>query len=184
MHQLELCPFTRRSFLVTAGMGAAAAAASGAPDASREVTRVPRSKVIQEGAGQKTYLIVFDKGAEVMAGLLQFAREHRLAGGSLSGIGAVSDASLAFFDRKKMEYLPIPVAQQAEVLALTGNLALREKQPFFHVHAVLGLPDGSTRGGHLVHAHVWPTLEVVLTTWTRSAQRTLDRETGLPLLTP
>jgi predicted DNA-binding protein with PD1-like motif len=140
--------------------------------------------VVQEGAGQKTYLLVFDQGAEVMAGLLQFAREHRLVGGSLTGIGAVSDAELAFFDRQKKEYQPIPVARQAEVLALTGNLALRDGQPFFHVHAVLGLPDGSTRGGHLVRAHVWPMLEVVLTTWTTPARRKLDRESGLPLLAP
>ena len=144
----------------------------------------PRSKVVQEGAGQTTYLLVFEKGADVMAGLLQFAREHRLVGGSLTGIGAVSDATVAFFDRQKKEYRPISVAEQAEVLALTGNLALRDKEPFFHVHTVLGLSDGSTRGGHLERAHVWPTLEVVLTAWTKSVQRTLDRETGLPLLAP
>jgi len=184
MPSLEHCALTRRSFLVTAGLGVTAAAASGAVDPFPQAGSVPRYKVIQKGAGQKTYLLVFDKGAEVMAGLLQFAREHRLIGGALTGIGAVSDAGLAFFDRKKKEYLPIPLAQQAEVLALTGNLALRDKEPFFHVHTVLGLPDGSTRGGHLVHAHVWPTLEVVLTTWTRSVPRKLDRETGLPLLAP
>jgi predicted DNA-binding protein with PD1-like motif len=184
MHHLDSCPFTRRRFLVTAGLGMTAAAASGAASPSRQAARVPRSKVVRQGAGQKTYLLVFDKGAEVLSGLLQFASKYRLVGGSLSGIGAVSDAEVAFFDRQKKEYRPILVAQQAEVLALTGNLALRDEQPFFHVHAVLGLPDGSTRGGHLVSAHVWPTLEVVLTTWATPARRKLDRETGLPLLAP
>jgi predicted DNA-binding protein with PD1-like motif len=48
----------------------------------------------------------------------------------------------------------------------------------------VGLRDGSTRGGHLVPAQVWPTLEVVLTTWTTPARRKLDRETALPLLAP
>jgi predicted DNA-binding protein with PD1-like motif len=184
MHHLDACAFTRRRFLVAAGLGVTAAAASGAVGPSGQVARVPRCEVVQHGAGQKTYLLVFGKGAEVMAGLLQFAREHRLVGGSLSGIGAVSDADLAFFDRQKKEYLHIPVPRQAEVLALTGNLALRDEQPFFHIHAVLGLPDGSTRGGHLFEAHVWPTLEVVLTTWTTPARRRLDRDTGLPLLAP
>ena len=31
-----------------------------------------------------------------------------------------------------------------------------------HVHVVLGLSDGTTRGGHLLEARVRPTLEVVL----------------------
>jgi predicted DNA-binding protein with PD1-like motif len=184
MLRLEHCPFSRRGFLVTAGLGVTAAAATGAAGPSRQAARAPRCKLVQEGAGQSTYLLVFDKDAEVMSSLLQFAREHRLVAGSLTGIGAVSGTELAFFDRQKQEYQPIPVAQQAEVLALTGNLALRDRQPFFHVHTVLGLPDGSTRGGHLVQAHVWPTLEVVLTTWTRPARRQRDRETGLPLLAP
>jgi predicted DNA-binding protein with PD1-like motif len=184
MDRLEHCPFTRRGFLVTAGLGVTASAASGATGPSHLVERAPRCKVVQEGGGQTTYLLVFDKGAEVLSGLTAFAREHRLVAGSVSGIGAVSDAELAFFDRHKKEYRPIPVAQQAEVLALTGNLALRGHAPFFHVHTALGLPDGSTRGGHLVRAHVWPTLEVVLTTWDRPVRRKLDRETGLPLLAP
>jgi uncharacterized protein len=74
------------------------------------------------------------------------------------------------------------VTQQAEVVALTGNVALKDDELFQHVHAVLGLPDGSTRGGHLLAAHVWPTLEVVLTGWPRTVRRTRDPATGLYLL--
>ena len=184
MPHREDCPFTRRGFLTAAGLGVAAATARGAVALSPEVVRTPRYQVVQQGCSQKTYVLVFPSGAEVMAGLLRFARKHRLMSGSLVGIGAVGDANLAFFDRHKKEYRHISVAEQAEVLSLTGNLALREKEPFFHVHTVLGLPDGSTRGGHLFTAHVWPTLEVVLTTWTRPVRRQRDRETGLPLLAP
>jgi predicted DNA-binding protein with PD1-like motif len=32
-----------------------------------------------------------------------------------------------------------------------------------HLHVVLGLSDGTTRGGHLLNGKVQPTLEVVLT---------------------
>jgi predicted DNA-binding protein with PD1-like motif len=184
MHHLEHGPFTRRDFLATAGLGVSAAGASGAAAPADPAARPPRSKVVQQGAGKTTYFLVFDKGAEVLAGLLAFAREKRLVAGSVSGTGAVRDAELAFFDRTTMRYRPIPAPRQAEVVALTGNLALRDKEPFFHVHTALGLPDGSARGGHLVRAHVWPTLEVVLTAWDRPVRRKLDRETGLPLLSP
>jgi predicted DNA-binding protein with PD1-like motif len=47
---------------------------------------------------------------------------------------------------------------------------------------VLGLRDGSTRGGHLLEAHVRPTLEIVLSESAAPLQRRLDAAVGLPLL--
>lgn len=112
----------------------------------------------------KTYLLVFEPGEEVMKGLLGFVREKGLAAGHLTAIGAVSGAVLGYFDRQAKDYKRIPQESQAEVLSLIGDVALKEGgEPGVHVHAVLGLPDGSTRGGHLIEARVWPTLEVVLT---------------------
>jgi predicted DNA-binding protein with PD1-like motif len=147
-----------------------------------EPARRPRATVVGDRGGEKTYLLVFDKGEEVMGGLLGFVKDQGLVGGHLSAIGAVSNAALAFFDRATKDYQVIPVARQAEVVALTGNVALVEGEPFLHAHAVLGLPEGSTRGGHLLSAHVWPTLEVVLTGWPRPVRRARDPETGLFLL--
>ena len=116
-----------------------------------------KSAVLDEQA-PRTYLLVFDPGEEVMKGLLNFAKEKAITAGHLTAVGAVSDAVLGFFDRKQKDYRRIPQEEQAEVLSLIGDVALKEDgQPGVHVHAVLGLPDGSTRGGHLIEAHVWPT---------------------------
>ena len=119
-----------------------------------------------------------------MKGLLAFARKHRLTAGHLTGIGAISDAVVGYFDPQKKVYLRIHEKGQAELLSLTGNLALSEGEPFFHIHVALGLRDGSTRGGHLFEAMVCPTVELVLTTYSRSVQRKIDADTGLPLLDP
>jgi predicted DNA-binding protein with PD1-like motif len=51
------------------------------------------------------------------------------------------------------------------------------------LHAVLGLRDGSTRGGHLLEGHVWPTLEVIISESPRYLRKKLDPEVGLALLT-
>ena len=60
--------------------------------------------------------------------------------------------------------MPIPVNSQVEVITLVGDIAEDEKgAPSLHAHTVLGLPDGSTRGGHLIEGHVRPTLEITLT---------------------
>jgi predicted DNA-binding protein with PD1-like motif len=98
--------------------------------------------------------------------------------------GAVSDKVIGSFDPQTRISLRHHEKRQAEVLSLTGNLALDDNEPFFHVHVALGRRDGSARGGHLFAATVRPTVELVLTTYLRPIRRETDPETGLPLLEP
>jgi predicted DNA-binding protein with PD1-like motif len=119
-----------------------------------------------------------------MQGLLAFARKHGLVAGHLTGIGAISDAVIGYFDPDKKAYLRIHEKGQAELLSLTGNLALSDKEPFFHIHVALGMRDGSTRGGHLFEARVRPTVELALTTYSKPVRRKLDTDTELALLDP
>ena len=51
-----------------------------------------------------------------------------------------------------------------------------------HAHVVLGLSDGTTRGGHLLEGHVWPTLEVVLDEPPTALRKTDRPEIGLALI--
>ena len=57
-------------------------------------------------------------------------------------------------------------------------------KPVAHVHTVLGRPDASTIGGHLLQAHVRPTLEVVLVQSPAYLRRIMNPEAGLPLIEP
>jgi predicted DNA-binding protein with PD1-like motif len=173
---------TRRCFFVTAGLGVAAGAA-GARAADEEKANLPKAALLADGDA-KTYLFVFHTGQEVMKGLLAFARKHDLVAGHLTGIGAIRDAVIGYFDPRHNEYLRIHEKGQAEVLSLTGNLARYKGEPFFHVHVALGRRDGSARGGHLFEATVRPTVELVLTAYPKPVRRKVDPETGLPLLDP
>lgn len=142
-----------------------------------------RAKQIHEEQGQRTFVLVFDTGDEVMAGLTDFAKSGDLTVASLTAIGAFSDATLGYFDMEQKEYKKIPVEEQVEVLSLVGTIASREDgEPQVHVHAVLGASDGATRGGHLLEAYVRPTLEVIVTESPEHLQRRTDEETGLPLI--
>jgi uncharacterized protein len=172
---------TRRCFFATAGLTVAAAAGAGEPSAAAD--HLPKAALLTDGDA-KTFLLEFHTGQEVMQGLLAFARKHKLVAGHLTGIGAVSDAVLGYFDPEKKAYLRNHEKGQAEVLSLTGNLALDNDEPFFHVHVALGLRDGAARGGHLFEATVRPTVELVLNTYPRAVRRKIDPETGLPLLDP
>lgn len=69
-----------------------------------------------------------------------------------------------------------------EVLSLVGDIALKDGAPQVHAHVVVGKSDGTAYGGHILEAHVWPTLEVVLTESPKHLRRKVDAETGLALI--
>jgi uncharacterized protein len=67
------------------------------------------------------------------------------------------------FDLTTKSYKPIGVAEQCEVLSLLGDVAQGDDdKASLHLHAVLGLQDGSVRGGHFLSGEVRPTLEVTI----------------------
>lgn len=136
-----------------------------------------------DAASEKTYVVVFDKGDEVASGLLDVAKKYNLDAASLTGIGAFSDVTLGYFNRERKEYKKNPLAEQVEVLSLIGDIAVKEDgTPQVHAHVVVGRSDGTTRGGHLLEAHVWPTLEVVVVESPAHLRKKTDPETGLALI--
>jgi predicted DNA-binding protein with PD1-like motif len=139
-------------------------------------------KLINDGQGERTYAVVFDKGDEVIAGLCDFALSKGLGASQLTAIGGFSDATLGYFDRERKDYRKIPVQEQTEVLSMVGDITVDEGKPKVHTHVVLGRADGTTRGGHILEAHVWPTLEVIVVESPRHLRRTHDPETGLALI--
>lgn len=117
-----------------------------------------------------------------MSELKQFAGEQHLGASRFTAIGAFSDAVVGFFVTDQREYKRIPVTEQVEVLSLLGDVTLGESGPQIHAHAVLGKSDGTAHGGHLLEAHVRPTLEVILTESPKHLQRVHDAATGLALI--
>jgi predicted DNA-binding protein with PD1-like motif len=140
-----------------------------------------KAKLIDE-RGQKTFAVVFDKGDEFLNELTSFAKKNDLAASHFTAIGAFRDVMLGYFDREKKQYQEIPIVEQVEVLSLVGDIALKDNTPQVHAHVVLGKADGTAHGGHILEAHVWPTLEVVLTESPKHLHRKIDSETGLALI--
>ena len=141
-----------------------------------------KSKLINDGP-QKTYVLVLDKGDEAVSSIESFARENAISGAQLTGIGAFSDTVLGFFDWETKNYRKIPVNEQVEVVSLLGDIALGpDGKPALHPHVVVSRADGMAMGGHLLEAHVRPTLEVVLTESPRHLHKRKDEESGLALI--
>ena len=142
-----------------------------------------KAKVIQERP--RTYALVFETGDEIVSTLKQFAIEYRLAGSSFKAIGALSDAKVAWFNWETKRYeVAADIHEQIEVLSLIGDIALHDGHPEIHAHMVVGKKDGTAHGGHLLEAHVRPTLEVILTESPEELRKEHDPESGLALIRP
>ncbi len=143
------------------------------------------SKQIHQDAGERILALIFEPGEEVVSNLLEFAGKHELRASSVSAIGGFSDVTLGYWDIEAHDYRPINIPEQVEVLSLLGNIVMsgeKPPEPKLHAHVVVGLADGSTRGGHLLRAKVRPTLEVLVIESPKHLRRYSDPKTGLALL--
>jgi predicted DNA-binding protein with PD1-like motif len=141
-----------------------------------------KAKLLHKHQGQKTFAVVFDTGDEVISGLLDLAKEKHFGGSHFTAIGALSDVTLGFFDWDKKDYQKLPISEQVEVLSLMGDIALNKGEPKVHAHVVVSKSDGTAHGGHLMEAHVRPTLEVIVVESPEHLVRKTDEKTGLALI--
>jgi len=141
-----------------------------------------RSKLLQ-GSGEKTWVLVFDPGDEVVSAMLAFAKDKGIQSARISAIGGFREVTLGFFDLDKKEYVERKLLEQVEVMSLIGNFAQTpEGESKLHAHVVVGRRDYTAHGGHLMRAIVNPTLEVMVTDSPAPLARVFHKDKGLALL--
>jgi len=156
------------------------------PSSAVATGKAPGMKVrlLAENRGVKRYAIVLAKGDEVMSGLTDFAKQNKVTSASFTAIGAFSRATVAWFDDSRKEFKLVPIEQQVELVSMIGNIALSGDQPVVHAHVSVASSDGAVRGGHLINAFVFPTLELFMTVYPTPLHKQLDEATGLKLIDP
>jgi uncharacterized protein len=110
-----------------------------------------RYKLVEEQP--RTYVLIFESGDELAAGLKQFASEQKMAGSSFKAIGALRSAKLGWFNWETKKYeTAVALDEQVELLSMIGDIALKDGEPQVHAHVVVGKSDGTAHGGHLLEA--------------------------------
>ena len=142
-----------------------------------------RSKQLT-GHETRTHIVVFQTGDDPVEGLLRYVQREHITGATITAIGAFSEVVLGYFDLDRKAYEPITIAEQVEVLSLSGDVATYRSDPRVHAHVVVGKRDGTAHGGALLAAKVRPTLEVVLSEVPGHLEREIDPRTGLALVRP
>jgi predicted DNA-binding protein with PD1-like motif len=138
-------------------------------------------KLISESNGVKNYAVIFAKEDEVLSGINDFARKYKVTSARFTAVGALKGVTTGWLDLKKKMYKLNPINEQVELTSLIGDIGLYNGNPAVHSHITIGLPDGTARGGHLIEAHVNPTVELFVTVFPTTLEKTLDPETDLKL---
>jgi predicted DNA-binding protein with PD1-like motif len=142
-----------------------------------------KSTVVSAEAGSRTTVAVLDSGEEAFATLTRFADATGISGASLTAIEAFESAVVGWFDFTIRSYKKIRVDEQCEVLSAIGDVATGDDgKASLHVHVVLGLSDGTTRGGHLLEGKVHPTLEAVIEETPAGLRRRKRPDLGIALI--
>ena len=128
------------------------------------------------------FWIRFEIGEKLPEALTEFCRARGVSAATASGLGALADPVLGYFDPETRAYARTELTGSWELLALSANVSLREGEPFTHAHVVLSGPDGTTRGGHLFEATVSVTAEIRLWAISRPLRRRMDPEFRLHFL--
>jgi hypothetical protein len=120
-------------------------------------------------------------GDEVHPSIIEIAERERISGGWLSGIGAVSEVELGYYDLERKDYDRVRLEGDVEIASASGTLGFVDGKPFVHLHGVFSDRECVTRGGHLFRAVAAATAEFVLFASENPIERTRDEETGLNL---
>lgn len=130
----------------------------------------------------RTFVLVFDRGDEVVASIRSFAETNGIRGGAFVAIGAFERATIAWWSWMTKEYEKRELDEQLEVLSLAGDIAIDDGRTKVHAHVSLGRRDGTSVGGHLFAGTVRPTLEMQLVDFGRPLSRLRDETTRLSLI--
>jgi predicted DNA-binding protein with PD1-like motif len=148
--------------------------------------KAPKMQVqlLNPGEPTKQYAVIFYQGDEAFSGLLEFAEKYHVTSAHFTAIGAIDGATVAWFDPQRKMYKKIHITGQHEVIGMSGDIALYQGKPVVHTHMLVGSPDGTIQGGHVLDANVSPTLEVMVTVDPVTMQKRLDPATDLTLIDP
>ncbi len=67
------------------------------------------------------FVLRFDKGEEVIAGIASFMKEHGVYACSFSAIGSAAEVELGYYNSFLKEYRHKPFVENLEVISLNGN---------------------------------------------------------------
>ena len=128
--------------------------------------------------------IVFrlEMGEGLMESTQKIASAENVKLASINGIGACSKIEMGYIDLNIKEYVFKTFEGNLEILHATGNITLKDGEPFPHIH--ISVADDGCRafGGHLNEATISATFEGVMQIIDHEIHRKFNEDLGLALM--
>lgn len=95
------------------------------------------------------YILSVADQSSILDALTDFVNLQQISAGEITGIAALNEATLRFFDPATKKYVDKTFSEQLEMSNLSGNISISEGKPLLHLHATLGRRDYTALAGHL-----------------------------------
>ncbi len=130
----------------------------------------------------RRYVLRFDRGEELIEGLIKFAESEKIETSWFFGIGAISEVMLSHYDLDTKKYSDKEIKEKLEIISLLGNIAKMQDKIIIHAHGSFSNPQMEVRAGHVKKMIVGPTCEIFLIKLGGKIEREFSDEIGLNLM--
>lgn len=140
-----------------------------------------QSRQLDSESGGGRWILVLDRGEELIGTVTEFLAEKDIRGGLVTGIGALMNHTLGYYSLEGREYLKRTFEENMELGNLTGTVGFVDGSPFLHAHVTVSGPELIAFTGHLVKGEVAVTAELIVTDFGVELPREEDDDIGLKL---
>ncbi|MDH6253788.1 putative DNA-binding protein with PD1-like motif [Chryseobacterium sp. H1D6B] len=126
-----------------------------------------------------TYIVSVKDRSSIVETLTDFVTAQNIKAGQITGIGAVSEATLRFFQPSSKQYVDKKFSEQMEISNISGNVSELEGKPLLHLHITLGRQDYTALAGHLLDAEIRGAGEFFFYPLNTAVIKTKNEEAGI-----
>ena len=125
------------------------------------------------------YIVSIENHSNIVETLTDFIQNQNIRAGEVTGIGAVSEATLRFFNPATKKYVDRTFKEQMEVTNISGNVSEIEGKQTLHLHITLGRQDYTALAGHLLEAKIQGAGEFIFYPLATRVVKIKNEETGI-----
>ncbi len=113
---------------------------------------------------EKSWIFIrMDDGEDFYKTLYEVIRKFNISAGLIfGGTGMLRDFEIGWYNDETGEYENKRIDTPCELLSLSGNISMKDGEPFAHIHTSLGTSNKKVIGGHLFGAVVNNTVEMAI----------------------
>jgi predicted DNA-binding protein with PD1-like motif len=150
-----------------------------AADQDKNSAAVTKSTCNRLANTTQAFILVLNPGDKLIASITQCAKEAKLLGASISGVGQLQNPTLAYFTSD-------PNAKPSlkkfngfyELASLSGDITNNSSNYYTHLHTVLADKQFHGISGHIDNATVGLTAEITITPLSAPLKRMVNAKTG------